>query len=93
MNATNVPTPLAWRLPAADAARFAEAGKHCEARPCLEPITIVTWRKFWSNAVGCELLAERFVATRTPPGSPHAARFAARYRITIEDAPDEGGQP
>ena len=87
MNATNVPAPLAWRLPAADAARFAEAGKHCEARPCLEAITIVTWRKFWSNPVGRELLAEKV------RGDTHAARFAARYRITIEDAPDEGGQP
>jgi len=81
VNAASVPAPLAWRLPPADAARMAAEGRHCEARPCREPVTVVTWRKFQSKAAGRELLSERLVC------EAHAARFAARYHAEIEDAP------
>jgi hypothetical protein len=78
-----VPWPVCWRIHAADAARFTEEGKHCDARRCREPIAMATWRYWQSTAAGRVLLAEHVVCVQ------HGRAFAERHGIEIEPPPAE----
>jgi hypothetical protein len=81
VSTADLPAPLAWRLPAGDAARFAAEGKHCDHRGCRELQVIVTWRRFWSKAAGRVLLSERFLCDQ------HGQEFADRHHIEVEPPP------
>jgi len=74
--------PIAWRLHADDAARFAADRKHCETRRCRNPISAVTWRWWRSAEAGRVLLTEHMVCDQ------HAREFASRRHIEIEPPPE-----
>jgi hypothetical protein len=79
----DVRRPIAWRLHADDAARFAADRKRCETRRCRNPVAVVTWRWWRSTAVGRALLAEHVVCDE------HGKAFASRHQIEIEPPPDD----
>ncbi len=75
--------PLAWRLHADDAARFAAERRRCGIRRCRNRISAVTWRWWRSAEAGRALLAEHMVCDQ------HAREFASRHQIEIEPPPDD----
>jgi hypothetical protein len=77
-----VPRPVAWTMPAADAAECAARGEHCQVRRCRNAIAVVTWRWWRSAEVGRVLLAEHFVCRY------HGQEFAERHHIEVEPPPD-----
>jgi hypothetical protein len=76
-----VPRPVAWRMRAADVARFAAQGQHCQARRCRSVVVVCTWRWWRSSEVGKVLLAEHFTCDQ------HGQEFAGRHHIEIEPEP------
>ena len=81
----DVRRPIAWRLHADDAARFAAERKHCETRRCRNPVSAVTWRWWRSAEAGRVLLTEHMVCDQ------HVREFASRHHLEIEPPPETSG--
>lgn len=76
-----LPDPFARYLHPAEAAEFAQDGRHCDARRCREPITVYGWYRRRSG--GLRLGHERYLC------AGHGADFARRHHLEIEPAPAE----